>query len=319
MTFLSSSKSKRLKEALERADNEILKLKDQVKSLQESNKQLCVELATSRDKVDDLAARFHDIEREKRKRGQEQQGTGSSEQHGVGDGASVEESKEQSPMNGDDSIGEEAQIVVNDEPNKVGKDKQLNDSSNTSSNINCNEDKGKEMSDEPNDTHKEGELILQINELTKRNQELEAKVISLSDERERLVAITTKDDEVAGSPSVSFEIAEKKEEALIIPKSTPGGAGKQQTNQELEAQVASLTIERDKLVTMLAKEKNKSQVASLTIERDKLVSMLAKEKNKSKQRRDEAKERRKRFQDKLSKMSDKLKGDFDDEEDTDET
>ena len=154
------------------------------------------------------------------------------------------------------------------------------------------------MSDESNNTtyHKEGELIVQINELTKRNQELEAKVTSLSDEREKLIAIRSKDDEVAGSPSVSFEIAEKKEEALIIPKSTPGGAGKQQTNQELEAQVASLTIERDKLVTMLAKEKNKS-----------------------KQRRDEAKERRKRFQDKISKMSDKLKGDFDDEEDTDET
>ena len=200
------------------------------------------------------------------------------------------------------------------------KDKKPREES-ASSNINGNEYRGKEMSDESNNTtyHKEGELILQINELTKRNQELEAKVTSLSDERERLIAIRSKDDEVAGSPSVSFEIAEKKEEALIIPKSTPGGAGKQQTNQELEAQVASLTIERDKLVTMLVKEKNKSQVASLTLERDKLVTMLAKEQNKSKQRRDEAKERRKRFQDKLSKMSDKLKGDFDDEEDTDET
>ena len=298
MTFLSSSKSKRLKEALERADNEILKLKDQVKSLQESNKQLCIELATSRDKVDDLAARFHDVEREKRKRRQAQQGTGSSEQHGVGDGSSDEEIKEQSPMSGDDSIGEEAQMVTNGKPNEVGEDKQLYNSE-TSSNINGNIDKRKEMSDATNNTtyRKEGELIVQINELTKRNQELEAKVTSLSDERERLVAITTKDDEVAGSPSVSFEIAEKKEEALIIPNSTSEGASrKQQTNQELEAQVASLTIERDKLVTMLAKEKNKS-----------------------KQRRDEAKERRKRFQDKLSKMSDKLKGDFDDEEDTDET
>ena len=298
MTFLSSSKSKRLKEALERADNEILKLKDQVKSLQESNKQLCVELATSRDKVDDLAARFHDVEREKRKRRQAQQGTGSSEQHGVGDGASDEEIKEQSPMSGDDSIGEEAQIVTNGKPNEVGEDKQLYNSE-TSSNINGNIDKRKEMSDATNNTtyRKEGELIVQINELTKRNQELEAKVTSLSDERERLIAIRSKDDEVAGSPSVSFEIAEKKEEALIIPTSTPGRASrKQQTNQELEAQVASLTIERDKLVTMLAKEKNKS-----------------------KQRRDEAKERRKRFQDKLSKMSDKLKGDFEDEEDTDET
>ena len=178
------------------------------------------------------------------------------------------------------------------------KDKKPREES-ASSNINGNEYRGKEMSDESNNTtyHKEGELILQINELTKRNQELEAKVTSLSDERERLIAIRSKDDEVAGSPSVSFEIAEKKEEALIIPTSTPGRASrKQQTNQELEAQVASLTIERDKLVTMLAKEKNKS-----------------------KQRRDEAKERRKRFQDKLSKMSDKLKGDFDDEEDTDET
>ena len=293
MTFLSSSKSKRLKEALERSDNEILKLKDQVKSLQESNKQLCVELATSRDKVDDLAARFHDIEREKKR---QEQGAGT-EGH-VGDGASDEDKKEQSPMSGDDSIGlEGAQSVMNDKPNEVGEDKQL-DNSETSSNISGNIDKGKEMSDESNDTtyQKEGELILQINELTKRNQELEAKVISLSDERERLVAITTKDDEVAGSPSVSFEIAEKKEEVVIIPNSTSEGAGKQQTNQELEAQVASLTIERDKLVTMLAKEKNKS-----------------------KQRRDEAKERRKRFQDKLSKMSDKLKGDFDDEEDTDET
>ena len=298
MTFLSSSKSKRLKEALERADNEILKLKDQVKSLQESNKQLCVELATSRDKVDDLAARFHDVEREKRKRRQAQQGTGSSEQHGVGDGASDDEIKEQSPMSGDDSIGEEAQIVTNGKRNEVGEDKQLYNSE-TSSNINGNIDKRKEMSDATNNTtyRKEGELIVQINELTKRNQELEAKVTSLSDERERLIAIRSKDDEVAGSPSVSFEIAEKKEEALIIPTSTPGRASrKQQTNQELEAQVASLTIERDKLVTMLAKEKNKS-----------------------KQRRDEAKERRKRFQDKLSKMSDKLKGDFDDEEDTDET
>ena len=319
MTFLSSSKSKRLKEALERADNEILKLKDQVKSLQESNKQLCIELATSRDKVDDLAARFHDIEREKRR--QDQQGTGSSEQHGVGDGASDEEIKEQSPMSGDDSIGEEAQMVTNGKPNEVGEDKQLYNSE-TSSNINGNIDKRKEMSDATNDTtyRKEGELILQINELTKRNQELEAKVTSLSDERERLIAIRSKDDEVAGSPSVSFEIAEKKEEALIIPTSTPGRASrKQQTDQELEAQVASLTIERDKLVTTLVKEKNKSQVASLTLERDKLVTMLAKEQNKSKQRRDEAKERRKRFQDKLSKMSDKLKGDFDDEEDTDET
>ena len=169
-------------------------------------------------------------------------------------------------------------------------DQQLNVSSNTSSNTSGNENKGNEMSGEP-----KRELIVQINELAKRNQELEAKVESLSDERGKIIAITTKDDEVAGSPSVSFEIAEKKENAVIIPKSTSGGAGEQQTNQELEARVASLTMERDKLVTMLAKEKNKS-----------------------KQRRDEAKERRKRFQDKLSKMSDKLKGDFD-EVDTDES
>mmetsp|Transcript_28776 Transcript_28776/g.61370 ORF Transcript_28776/g.61370 Transcript_28776/m.61370 type:complete len:363 (+) Transcript_28776:121-1209(+) len=62
-------------------------------------------------------------------------------------------------------------------------------------------------------------------------------------------------------------------------------------NQELEANMALLSNENSKLVTRLAKEKNKSI-----------------------QRKTEAKERRKKFESKLANMSEQLKEDFSDEQ-----
>ena len=63
MAFLKSRRKTKLK--LKEAEEQIKSLNNEVKSLQQSNVQLQKELALSRDKVDELAAKLHDSISEK--------------------------------------------------------------------------------------------------------------------------------------------------------------------------------------------------------------------------------------------------------------
>lgn len=138
---------------------------------------------------------------------------------------------------------------------------------------------------------------LQISELTKKNEELEAKVASLS-------LLQANQNDCIGeikSPSVSFDIPDGSKESPA-----------KSINSEKEKEQDGDTIQSTTNGVQLSLE---SQVKVLTAERDKLRELLTKEKNKSKQRRDAAKERRAKFKDRLSDMNAKLKEGTEDDDD----
>lgn len=233
-----SSKSKRRKAALKKAEAEIVSLKDKVKELQESNEQLSNDLVASRQKVDSLK---------------------------------VHDSKDQ----------------IDNTLQKDGDSSSMKEEA---------EDQGL-WSPPASKDDKEQSYQLQISELTKKNEELEAKVASLS-------LLQANQNDCIGeikSLSVSFDIPDGSKES-------PAKSINSEKDKEQDGDTIQSTTNGEQLSL-------ESQVKVLTAERDKLTELLTKEKKKSKQRRDAAKERRAKFKDRLSDMNAKLKEGTEDDDD----
>ena len=180
MAFLKSRRKTKLK--LKEAEEQIKSLNNEVKSLQQSNVQLQKELALSRDKVDELAAKLHDSISEK-----------SVVFNDAGEDSSIKVEVDKEDVQGHTNITDNNQ------------DEELHDNvNNTDSNQGECKIEKLSVSFAAADESDEEKLLQLLPEspcensnqepdIPKTNEELQAKVISLTQEVDKLATLLSKE------------------------------------------------------------------------------------------------------------------------------